>query len=173
MKKIIKKEGGFTLVELLIVVIILGILAAVAIPQFGTSTDDAKLSTLESNLAKLRNSVELYYHQHNISYPGAMSEADGSAIASIGACATAFEDQMIVYSEVSGVTSNSRTAAAKYGPYIKNAKLPKNPFNDLDTVVCDITETDITVAASGGTAGWKFYSLTGRLIADDGAHDAN
>ena len=53
----------------MIVVIILGILAAVAIPQFGDSTDDAKLSTLEANLGEMRNSAELYYHQHNTSYP--------------------------------------------------------------------------------------------------------
>ena len=51
--------------------------------------------------------------------------------------------------------------------------LPKNPFNDLTTVICDIVTTDISAAVSGGTAGWKFYTQTGRLIADDGAHDAN
>jgi len=173
MKKGIRKEGGFTLVELLIVVIILGILAAVAIPQFSTSTDDAKLSTLDSNLGLMRNSSELYYNQHNSSYPGAKKVTDGTVVATIAECATAFTDQMTIYTEVDGVTSNSRTVAAKYGPYIKNVKLPMNPFNDLNTVLCDITETDITVAASSGAAGWKFYVLTGRLIANDGAHDAN
>jgi prepilin-type N-terminal cleavage/methylation domain-containing protein len=65
MKNIMRKGEGFTLVELLIVVIILGILAAVAIPQFGSSTDDAKLSTMTSNLSSLRNAVELYKQEHN------------------------------------------------------------------------------------------------------------
>ena len=51
--------------------------------------------------------------------------------------------------------------------------MPTNPYNSLKTAVCDITETDISLASSGGTAGWKFYTITGRLIADDGAHDAN
>ena len=69
------------------------------------------------------------------------------------------------------MTANTKSATYKYGPYMK--KVPKNPFNDLNTIVADITEADITIAASGGTAGWKFYTNTGRLIADDGAHDSN
>ena len=40
------KHSGFTLIEMLIVVIVLGILAAIIIPQIAVSTDDAKLNTL-------------------------------------------------------------------------------------------------------------------------------
>ncbi len=170
MKKIMRKESGFTLVELLIVVIILGILAAVAIPQFGDSTDDAKLATLEANLGEMRNSAELYYHQHNTSYPGSKKVADGTA-ALAADCATGFGEQLTRYTEVTGVTAVSKSVTAKYGPYIKKGKLPTNPFNNLNTVLCDVTTTDITAAASSGTAGWKFYALTGRMIANDGAHD--
>ncbi len=60
MKKVLKGEGGFTLVELLIVVIILGVLAAVVIPQFGASTQEANMAALDSNLATMRNAIELY-----------------------------------------------------------------------------------------------------------------
>ena len=49
-----RSEQGFTLVELLIVVIILAIMSAIAIPQFSSSTEDAKVSSLETNLAELR-----------------------------------------------------------------------------------------------------------------------
>ena len=42
---------GFTLVEILIVVVILSVLAAIAIPQFNSSTEDAKLSALDTDLA--------------------------------------------------------------------------------------------------------------------------
>lgn len=167
-----KNSNGFTLVELLIVVIILGVLAAVAIPQFGSSTDDAKISTLESNLSSTRNAIELYYHQHNSTFPGAVKESDGTAVSSIAECTAAFAAQFTLYSQLNGVTANVKSATAKYGPYVKEVKMPENPFTQSNTVLCDIAEDDITVAASSGTEAWKYYPITGRFIANDGAHDS-
>jgi general secretion pathway protein G len=62
------KRRAFTLVELLIVVIILGILAAVVIPQFSDASDDARLSSLTTNLQVIRGQIELYKIQHSV-YP--------------------------------------------------------------------------------------------------------
>lgn len=171
MKRVFTNRSGFTLVEILIVVVILSVLAAIAIPQFNSSTEDAKLSALDTDLAELRNAIELYYHQHGATYPGANNHLTGAAAASAAEAQAAFSAQLTLYSDIDGVTANTKSATYKYGPYMK--KVPKNPFNDLNTIVADITEADITIAASGGTAGWKFYTNTGRLIADDGAHDSN
>src|SRR5262245_7928139 len=88
---------GFTLVELLIVVVVLGILAAAVIPQFTNSTDNARLSTLDTNLAEMRGAVELYYHQHNSVYPGATRDTDGAAVATAGEAATAIVKQLTLY----------------------------------------------------------------------------
>ena len=66
-------QRGFTLVELLIVVIILAILAAIVIPQFSSSTTDANEAALDSNLNALRSAIELYKAQHNGVYPGAVA----------------------------------------------------------------------------------------------------
>jgi len=172
MIKMIRNEKGFTLVELLIVVIILGILAAVIIPQFGSSTDDAKLAALDSSLSSMRNGVELYYHEHGAVYPGEKHQTTGAAVANATECSAAFTAQMTLYSETTGITANTKTATSK-GPYIKDVKLPINPYTNTNTVLCDNVETDITVAASSGTAAWKFYAKTGRFIANDGAHDTN
>ncbi len=60
---------AFTLVEILIVVIILGILAAIVIPQFTNASEDARKSSLTSQLQTLRSQVELYKLQHRDNFP--------------------------------------------------------------------------------------------------------
>ncbi len=171
MKKL-KEESGFTLIEMLIVIIILGILATVIIPQITVSTGDAKLNALKTNLSSLRNAIELYYHQHDARYPG-ITKADGVLANNDAEATAAFVPQVTLFSEVDGTTSNTKTPAAKYGPYIKRTTLPENPYNNKNDVFCEWDETDITVRSSAGdNYGWKFYPKTGVLIpADNGAHD--
>lgn len=55
-----RAKKGFTLIEILIVVVILGILAAVVIPQFTDASTDAKFSSLKSNLQTVRSQIQLY-----------------------------------------------------------------------------------------------------------------
>ena len=64
-----RTRKGFTLVEILIVVIILGILAAIVIPQFTEASNDARLSALISDLQTVRSQLELYKVQHLDRYP--------------------------------------------------------------------------------------------------------
>ncbi len=157
-------RAAFTLIEMLIVIVILGILAVVIIPQISSSTDDAKLSALRTNLNAMRNAVEIYYAQHNSIYPGAV--LGGAASAS-----EAFVQQLTRYTDVAGNVATVKDATFKYGPYIKGGALGMNPFNNRNDVTVDTAQADITVKASSGATGWKFYAKTGVLIADDGAHD--
>ena len=64
---------GFTLVEILIVVIILGILAAIVIPQFTNASTDAKKSAVASTLQSLRGAIELYKINNNDTPPTALT----------------------------------------------------------------------------------------------------
>jgi prepilin-type N-terminal cleavage/methylation domain-containing protein len=67
-----KKNKGFTLVELVIVIVILGIIAAVTVPAYVDIREDAKLSALKATLGTLRAAIALKY---------AESAVDGSAAA--------------------------------------------------------------------------------------------
>lgn len=64
-----KVRSAFTLVEILIVVIILGILAAIVVPQFTSASEDAQISNTETQLSTIRNQIELYRVRNNAQYP--------------------------------------------------------------------------------------------------------
>ncbi len=69
-----KSRRGFTLVEILIVVVILGILAAIVIPQFTNASQNARESSLQSTLQTLRSQIQLYKLQHGDVLPDLVTD---------------------------------------------------------------------------------------------------
>jgi general secretion pathway protein G len=63
------RRHGFTLVEILIVVIILGILASVVIPQFSNASQDSRSSALKEQLHTVRTAIEAYRLEHMDTWP--------------------------------------------------------------------------------------------------------
>ena len=61
-------RNAFTLVEILIVVVILGILAAIVVPQFTNATQDAQGGNIQTQLETLNNQIELFRARTN-TYP--------------------------------------------------------------------------------------------------------
>jgi len=59
---------GFTLIELMIVTTIVGILAAIAIPRFGTMSERAHISAMQSDLGNMLRAQELYYQANDFVY---------------------------------------------------------------------------------------------------------
>jgi general secretion pathway protein G len=123
---------GFTLVEILIVVIILGVLAAIVIPQFANASSDARITNLRTSLANVRNQIEVFKCQHNETAP---------ALDGMWGLLTGQSD-----------TNEGNSAAptgTHWGPYLQAA--PTNPFNSM---------TGVSSADVDTNAGW-FYQPVG------------
>ncbi len=136
---------GFTLVEILIVVVILGILAAIVIPQFTSASETAKASSLVTQLQTIRSQLELYQVQHNGNYP---------TLVQLNA------DWAVMTSE----TDNAGVIAAgnPFGPYLQQS--PVNSF------ISSVADADISLAALGADAftadvGWGYNETTGAIKA--------
>ncbi len=129
---------GFTLVEILIVVIILGILAAVVIPQFTEASNDARAAALDSDLQTVRSQIELWKIQHLDALPGNVN-------------GVSMQDQLTGKTDQDG-TLNANGA---FGPYLQ--QFPTNPYTGTNTVG----------AAAAAGQGWIYDPATGDFSADN------
>jgi len=166
-----QSQRGFTLVELLIVVIILAILAAIIIPQFTAATDDAVQSAYDTNIANIRSAIDLYRQQHQ-EYPGAVISTGGTCIN--GAAVTpgavgeeAFLAQLRYYTNAAGeACTGTDPNEFKYGPYLKD-DMPVNPLATTPINDVNVITTGVLGITSDASGGWKFDSVTGEFIGDE------
>lgn len=174
-KSVPATQRGFTLVELLIVVIILAILAAIVIPQFSSSTVDAKEAALDNNLNALRSAIELYKAQHNGAYPGAV--ASTGATCSVGSAGTgaidtaqAVIDQLTQYTNAAGASCNSPgTTGLNLGPYLRKG-IPADPINGSSALAVATAGTPLAPAAA--TGGWSYDIKSGQIVMNSNATDS-
>lgn len=73
-----KYLAGFTLVELLVVISIIGLLASMVLLNLRSSQNEARNSSIQSSIHQLRNAAELSYNQNSESYTQVCDEADNS-----------------------------------------------------------------------------------------------
>jgi general secretion pathway protein G len=152
-------KSGFTLVEILIVVIILGILAAIVIPQFTNASQDARKSSLASQLQTLRSQIELYKLQHKDLLPDITGGDDTP-----GSEDYSNWDLLTTRTDADGVAS---TATDAFGPYMQAP--PKNPLNGLAKVENgDATAAGFTVpSACGFVYDYNAAAGTGKIFGTD------
>ena len=141
------RKGGFTLVEILIVVIILGILAAIVIPQFTSASQDARKNSLTSQLQTLRSQLELYKLQHLDQLPTTL----------VGS--TPDWTQLVNKTNNAGTTGTS--TAFPFGPYLQSA--PTNPLNGASAMLVVTADQTLGAAVTGGTnKGFIINSANGK-----------
>ena len=122
---------AFTLIEILIVVVILGILAAIVIPQFTQASSDAQGGNVKTQLRTIRNQIELYRVRNNGAYP--------------------FSASSLGWGDPAGATAVARKLR---GPDYLRAD-PVNPRTNSSVV---ITGTDH--AAGTAASGWVWNDTT-------------
>lgn len=132
-------KRGFTLVEILIVVVILGILAAIVVPQFTNAANEARGGNTATQQSTIENQIELWAARNNGIYPDL-------AVDGWGAEAGDGTDTMLGQN------------------YLKT--IPVNPFTGTSSVAESEDPTaDAAGAAEEGGTGWFYNSATGEIRA--------
>lgn len=152
-------RNGFTLVELVVVILILGILAAVAAPKLISTSGDTTDNGLRQTLSVTRDAIELYAAQHNGVLPGAAT--DGTNAAGTGKC---FRRQLKFYSRADGQVSTTDRINYPLGPYFRSfPKAPLGPQVGKDGVRTVNAGVPLTGHAAPLKA-WKYDYTTGEFI---------
>ena len=137
-------KSGFTVIEIVVIIVVLSVLASIIVPQFTLASSEAKLTKLVSTLQRVRSQIELYRIQHDNLLPGQVISG-GDII----------EDDFITDLIMQGTDG--------CGPYLE--EIPVNVFNDFNTV----TFVNAAAAVAKGTegTGWWLNAATGDFFACD------
>jgi general secretion pathway protein G len=147
-----RSHSGFSLLELVIVIVIIGLIAAIAIPRFSCGTAGAADTSLEADLAILRNAIDLFAAEHGGDYP---------TLAKITDQLTKYTDGLNTSDPV-----DARDVDHPYGPYLR--AIPALPVGD------NKGKTDFTAGSIGdGDVGWWYDQTNGVIKAncDDAEKD--
>ena len=157
-------KKAFTLVEMLIVVAILGILAAIVMPTFLSHVQIAKESAAKDSLRILRNAIDLYASQHNEVAPGYLN-GDTSATP----IWPVFFAQMLKATNSSGIDADLGTPGYPLGPYLSN--VPLNPFRETRTINMIANDAELPTQPPD-IFGWVYKPATKQIRLDQPGTDS-
>ena len=147
------RKSGFTLIEVLIVVVIMAVLAATIIPQFTSSSQDAQDAAAAYNLHTLRSQIQLYRTEHAGTYPTIANDADGQP------------SLPQLYSSTNAAGAIGTGASFPFGPYM--ISIPKNPYDNKNYVEEVSSWPPTSTTANGG---WLYYPATGQITLNTAGH---
>ena len=122
--KLLNKKEGFTLIELMIVVVIIGILAAIAIPKFANTKEKAYVASMKSDLRNLVTAQEAYFSDNNSTYASSTGAMGNNYKASSGVTVTMGSVTATGWSATAGHTSTTKTCAISVGGTATNEGEP-------------------------------------------------
>ncbi len=154
-------KKAFTLVEILIVVLILGIIAAIVIPRFSNASATARASMLGDDLRVVRMQIEVFKAQHLGVAPGYPGCNLGQA-----PTAAAFATYMTGCSDSGG--NMNPTTGQQFGPYL--TEIPPNPVNGMSTVLIIADGAQFPTSADN-LFGWVYQPSTESFNADSTGAD--
>jgi type II secretory pathway pseudopilin PulG len=153
------------LIEILIVVVILGILAAIALPQLSSATAESRQAMLKDELRFLRNQMLVFRAQHNdvpAGYPGGNLGATPDEATVVG--------HLTQYTDALGNISAVGSSTFKYPPYL--SKMPENPISKKDGVWV-VTGTALPAADESQPFGWIYAPEINKVAANLQGTDLN
>jgi general secretion pathway protein G len=143
------------------VVVIIGIIAAIAVPRLGSGSQGAGESALLGSLAAMRNAIDRYAAEHGGAFPGAVADGLGGAAGT----ALAFTNQLTLSSDAQGGCSTTPAAGFGFGPYLRRIPpVPVGPNSSAATIAIDSTNSPPLV--TGGSEAWVYNPTTGEILAN-------
>lgn len=152
------KKNGFTLIELMVVIVIIGVLAAITIPKFSNISNDAKIAKVQGNLVNIRTSIQMYRvaTEELPSLDGYEDRLDES-VASNGMKFTDFFTAGKIPSTPAWEGSYADNAKGRY------AGRPDYVINETNDVKNNpIIEPNGELTQHRGQGGWWYYNSDGR-----------
>lgn len=141
---------AFSLIELVLVIVIMGIISAIAIPRLSGASDRVSYAALAGTLQRYQKAIDIYAAEHEGNCPA--TETDGSITTDGRRLVT----RLVSKTDLGGTPDES----GLFGPYLQAP--PLNPLNNLVTVRID------GAAAGAGTHGWR-YDSANKIIESDTA----
>ena len=77
------RKKGFTLVEIVLVIVLIGILGAIIVPKFAGQTDKAKIAATKANIESIRSAIRMYQADHDGVPPNNMGDLASTYLSNI------------------------------------------------------------------------------------------